>query len=116
MNFGNGTSTLLQNIKRNVGGELKGEKNVLKTIKHKDTISDAGSPWNTNHQKMGKYISKMSLALFHPAVACSWTQTPMVQERCFYVPSSQGENHQYNQLHFLLEWGWGVCGRRNWEG
>lgn len=85
MNFENGTSALLHNFKGNAGGELKGEKNVSKAIKHKDTISDAGSPWTTNYRKTGKYISKVSLALLRPAVACRWTQTSMVQERCFYV-------------------------------
>lgn len=86
MNSGNGTSTLLHNFKGNVGGEFAGEKKkLLKTLKHKDTIYDAGSSWNINHQKMGKYINKVPLALLHPSVACSWTQNSKVQDRCFYV-------------------------------
>lgn len=64
---------------------LQEKKKLLKTLKHKDTIYDAGSSWNINHQKMGKYINKVPLALLHPSVACSWTQNSKVQDRCFYV-------------------------------
>lgn len=36
---------------------------------------------------------------------------PWSKKDVFMCSGSQGENHhQYNQLHFLLEWDWGVCG------
>lgn len=116
MNFGNGTSTLLHNFKGNVGDELKGEKKYLRLLNTKIPSMMQEVPGPQITRRWGNTSAKCHWPysiLLLPAVG---HRLPQSKKDVFMCSGSQGANHhQYNQLHFLLECGWGVCRGRNWE-